>query len=212
MLGARRFRRRRGILFLRGWLEDLDEEKGEWPRESRKGIRCRNESRSRIVVVVHPIMRLARHFRSRAANNPFFSTWEALIIVQKGAWEGGRHEREMEGWTVEWSMPFYFFQKLIEIARDHLPVDLFRAWTNQINQMEWSRNEFGIIILHGHEECSLLPPFVFVLLVTGPCWSKIESWNRFRPRPLCRASNSLGHPGHRCRRELLSVVCIYMYI
>lgn len=54
--------------------------------------RCRNESRSRIVVVVHPIMRLARHFRSRAANNPF-STWEALIIV----WRDERNGRRRKG-------------------------------------------------------------------------------------------------------------------
>lgn len=55
---------------------------------------CRNESRSRIVVVVHPIMRLARHFRSRAANNPF-STWEALIIVwMQKRWKERKEEDE----------------------------------------------------------------------------------------------------------------------
>lgn len=115
--------------------------------------RCRNESRSRIVVVVHPIMRLARHFRSRAANNPF-STWEALIIVWRDERNGrGRRRGKRQGCrgqmrgmgrggTALWAgerrsmMAFYFFRKLIEIARDHLPIDLFRGRTNQINQRE----------------------------------------------------------------------------
>ncbi|KYN31505.1 hypothetical protein ALC56_14386 [Trachymyrmex septentrionalis] len=115
--------------------------------------RCRNENRSRIVVVVHPIMRLARHFRSRAANNPF-STWEALIIVWRDERNGRRRrggKRQGHGEQISGRgrgrqpfgrgerrsvMPFYFFRKLIEIARDHLPIDLFRGRTNQINQRE----------------------------------------------------------------------------
>lgn len=133
----------------------------------REGERER-ESRSRIVVVVHPIMRLARYFRSRAANNPF-STWGALIIVgrQKKRWKERQRKKQKKGiqkvnergtgWSGvgvgrrplvgEGKMPFYFFQKLIEIARDYLLIDLYRDRTNQINQREWSRNEFEIIIL-----------------------------------------------------------------
>jgi len=156
-----------------------------------RGERCRNESRSRIVVVVHPIMRLARHFRSRAANNPF-STWEALIIVwrdernnrrRRGKRQGyreqirGRGRRGIALWAGERrSMMFYFFRKLIEIARDHLPIDLFRGRTNQINQREWSRNEFRIIILSGLWIAPLLDGSVHHESLRP----QIESRNRFQ--------------------------------
>lgn len=106
---------------------------------------------------------------------------------------------------LDWS--FYFFQKLIEIARDHLPVDLFRAWTNQINQMEWSRNEFGIIILH--EECFLLRSFAFVLLVTGPPWSEIESWNR---STLLREQFTWSSRSSLQKGIIIGAMYIYIYI
>lgn len=42
-------------------------------------------------------MRLARHFRSRAANNPF-STWEALIIVWRDERNGRRRRGKRQGY------------------------------------------------------------------------------------------------------------------
>lgn len=122
--------------------------------------------------------------------------------IQRANKSGGREVqpfgRGREGRSM---MPFYFFQKLIEIARDHLPIDLLRE-AGLIRSIRRNDREMSSGLLSSPDGGGT-PLFLMARSTAGSPWPQIESRNRFQA--------AVHRPSRSCARAL-KYICAVIHL